>query len=304
MDNLTLNEIENYKKYQYKSVDNTFFTKLYKPMWQIMLNFIPQFIHPNIVTLCGLASIIIGYNLIDTTYGNIIWAISLFSYMNFDALDGMQARRTNKSSIIGEYFDHLGDSIINGIFIDGMCHIFKINDYYIKALAICTASFIFVMEHNKTAIRGYIEFKGETDVTGLITFCIVVSILNINLNFVYVFIILLRLFVITYFIYKIVNYLRDKESNSYKNLIIFYFVYKTVIILLFGINELWTITAVDIVLLFDLINYKIFRSLTFPSFMLIPIIHLFFPISMMFITILYVGTSIYFIGNQLGIKIF
>ncbi len=158
MDNLTFDEIANYKKYQYKSVDNTFFTKLYKPMWCFMLNFIPSFIHPNILTLCGLASVIIGYNLITTSYGNILWAISLFMYMNFDAMDGMQARRLNKSTIIGEYLDHLGDCIMNGIILDGMCYIFKIDDYYIKTLAICTASFIFVMEHNKTAIRGYIEF--------------------------------------------------------------------------------------------------------------------------------------------------
>ena len=238
------------------------------------------------------------------TYGNIIWAISLFSYMNFDALDGMQARRTNKSSIIGEYFDHLGDCIMNGIVLDGMFNIFKIDDYYIRALAICTASFIFVMEHNKTAIRGYIEFKGETDVTGLTTICIVASLLNINLNFGYTFIILFRMFVITYFIYKTINYYCDKESNSYKNLIICYFVFKTLVICFLNINETWTITAVDILLLFDLINYKIFHSLTFPTFAIIPIIHLFFPISTMFISILHVGRNIYFISNQLGIKIF
>ncbi len=33
MDILSLQEIEHYKKYQYKSIDNTFSTKLYKPMW-------------------------------------------------------------------------------------------------------------------------------------------------------------------------------------------------------------------------------------------------------------------------------
>ena len=304
MENLSLQEIENYKKYQYKSVDNTFFTKLYKPMWNLMLNLIPNFIHPNILTLCGLACVIVGYNLINIPYGNIIWAISLFSYMNFDALDGMQARKTNKSSIIGEYFDHLGDSIMNGLVINGMCNIFKIDDFYIKALAICTASFIFVMEHNKTAIRGYIEFKGETDVTGLTTFCIITSIFNINLNFGYAFIILVRLCIITYFIYKVIRYYLETESNSYKNLIICYFVLKTLIICLIGVNETWTITAVDIVLLFDLINYIIFGCLTFPSFMLIPIIHLFFPISTTFVIILFIGRSIYFISKQLDIKIF
>jgi phosphatidylglycerophosphate synthase len=304
MNNLTFDEIEHYKKYQYKSIDNTYFTKLYKPMWQIMLNLIPQFIHPNILTLCGIAYILIGYNLIDTTYGNLIWVISLFSYMNFDALDGMQARRTNKSSIIGEYFDHLGDLIMNGLVIDGMCHILKIDDYYIKCLAICLTSFIFVMEHNKAISRGYIEFTGETDVTGLITFCIVASIMNINLNFGYVCIILLRILVIIYFIYKTCYYYCEEESNSYKNFIIFYFSYKTVIICLFGVREYWTITAVDIILLFDIINYKIFGSLTFPSFVLIPIIHLFFPISTMFISILYVVRSIYLISKQLVIKIF
>ena len=96
----------------------------------------------------------------------------------------------------------------------------------------------------------------------------------------------------------------ETESNSYKNLIICYFVLKTLIICLIGVNETWTITAVDTVLLFDLINYKIFGCLTFPSFMLIPIIHLFFPISTTFVIILFIGRSIYFISKQLDIKIF
>jgi hypothetical protein len=160
------------------------------------------------------------------------------------------------------------------------------------------------MEHNKAAIRGYIEFEGDTNVTGLTTLSIVLSILNVNLNFGYEFILALRLIVSIYFIFKAIKYVREEESNSYKHLVIFYFLLKTFIICLFGVKEIWTITMVDIILLFDLINYKIFGCLTFPAFIIIPIVHWLFPITAILVSLLYVSSTIYFISKQLSIKIF
>lgn len=34
------------------------------------------------------------------------WAIGLFLYQTFDAVDGSQARRTGQSGPLGELFDH------------------------------------------------------------------------------------------------------------------------------------------------------------------------------------------------------
>ena len=34
------------------------------------------------------------------------WAIGLFAYQSFDAIDGKQARRTGMAGPLGEMFDH------------------------------------------------------------------------------------------------------------------------------------------------------------------------------------------------------
>jgi ethanolaminephosphotransferase len=39
------------------------------------------------------------------------WAIGLFLYQTFDAVDGSQARRTHQSGPLGELFDHGVDAI-------------------------------------------------------------------------------------------------------------------------------------------------------------------------------------------------
>lgn len=39
------------------------------------------------------------------------WAVGLFLYQTFDAVDGSQARRTRQSGPLGELFDHGVDAV-------------------------------------------------------------------------------------------------------------------------------------------------------------------------------------------------
>lgn len=41
-----------------------------------------------------------------TFVGTHSWAIGLFAYQSFDAIDGKQARRTGMAGPLGEMFDH------------------------------------------------------------------------------------------------------------------------------------------------------------------------------------------------------
>lgn len=68
------------------------------------------------ITLTGFSFVII--NLLTLLYYNptldqdcppwvyLTWAIGLFMYQTFDAVDGSQARRTHQSGPLGELFDH------------------------------------------------------------------------------------------------------------------------------------------------------------------------------------------------------
>ena len=57
----TTEELDNYKNYKYESEDNTFLSSQYNKMWVLLQKFIPSFIHPNIITILGLFSIITGF---------------------------------------------------------------------------------------------------------------------------------------------------------------------------------------------------------------------------------------------------
>ena len=60
---LTNEEIINYKNYKYESEDNgnTFLTNQYKKIWNFLQTFIPEQIHPNILTFGGFFSILVGF---------------------------------------------------------------------------------------------------------------------------------------------------------------------------------------------------------------------------------------------------
>lgn len=76
---------------------------------------------PNLVTLSGFGFVIA--NLLTLLWYNpsldqdcppwvyISWAVGLFLYQTFDAVDGTQARRTHQSGPLGELFDHGVDAL-------------------------------------------------------------------------------------------------------------------------------------------------------------------------------------------------
>lgn len=76
---------------------------------------------PNLITLSGFGFIII--NVLTLFYYNptldkdcppwvyASWALGLFLYQTFDAVDGTQARRTHQSGPLGELFDHGVDAL-------------------------------------------------------------------------------------------------------------------------------------------------------------------------------------------------
>jgi ethanolaminephosphotransferase len=119
---LSKKNLDNLKLYKYSSIDNSPISKyVLKPFWQKFLLLFPMWLAPNMITLLGLF-FVVG-NVLQLLYYDpglehgvpswvyFGWAISLFLYQAFDAVDGMQARRTGQSSPLGEMFDHGCDAI-------------------------------------------------------------------------------------------------------------------------------------------------------------------------------------------------
>ncbi|CAK7271515.1 Phosphotransferase [Sporothrix epigloea] len=115
--------LEGLKLYKYSGVDHSLTSKyILKPFYNnIVLPCFPIGMAPNLITLSGFMFVVA--NLLTLLWYNptldqdcpswvyYSWAVGLFLYQTFDAVDGAQARRTRQSSPLGELFDHGVDAL-------------------------------------------------------------------------------------------------------------------------------------------------------------------------------------------------
>jgi ethanolaminephosphotransferase len=114
--------VESLKSYKYSGVDRSYVAKyILQPYWRWCVNFFPEWMPPNGITLMGFSFIILS-SLLSYIYSPTLdyvvpaWVsfahgLLLFLYQTFDAVDGKQARRTGSSSPLGELFDHGCDAL-------------------------------------------------------------------------------------------------------------------------------------------------------------------------------------------------
>jgi phosphatidylglycerophosphate synthase len=136
-------------EYTYISPDGSYFyNKIMSPFCNKIVTYIPNFIHPNILTLTGVICSYISMYLVKTEnkkYGplaGLLWIL----YIILDNLDGKQARRTGTSSKFGELLDHVCDSYstIYAYFI--FIVIFKIPEY-IHLISFNILVSVFYLDH-------------------------------------------------------------------------------------------------------------------------------------------------------------
>ncbi|BFZ64643.1 Phosphotransferase [Saitoella coloradoensis] len=114
--------VENLSKYRYSGLDKSLLSQyVLRPYWRRLVELFPTTVAPNLITLTGFAFVIINFiTLLYYTpdlqtecprwvYAS--WSIGLFLYQSFDAIDGMQARRTGTSGPLGQCFDHCCDAM-------------------------------------------------------------------------------------------------------------------------------------------------------------------------------------------------
>lgn len=113
---------ERLMSYKYKGTDQSLIYKhILTPMNQVLIEYIPLWMAPNLITviglLCVLASHFLMWYYVPDLYGEAprwVYAFSgwmLLVYQTLDNLDGKQARRVGASSPLGLFFDHGCDAI-------------------------------------------------------------------------------------------------------------------------------------------------------------------------------------------------
>jgi len=121
------------KIYKYAGGDDGIIYKyFYNPFCNWLVQKIPEWIAPNLITFVGFLFVILPFLMQFTLFGthlkneepfisrtnNYFFYFSAFSYFMYrmlDELDGKQARRTGNSSPLGLLFDHGCDSFSVGL---------------------------------------------------------------------------------------------------------------------------------------------------------------------------------------------
>ena len=304
--------ISNYKNYQYKSEDNCFLTPYYFKLWSYLSNFIPRKIHPNFITLLGFVFVVFGYNLSNffTKYSNILMGLGVIGYTLCDGIDGIHARNTKQTSIIGEYLDHLVDMNVSGIVLTYGFKMFGLNNVLNNNLLLLMSMIEFTRSHFKAIETKKIIFAGSSDVSLITTLTSLIIFFNTRLPNFFInnqFLIILPILISSIYniIFMIKKDFNNQKQNKFKNIYLLYWGIRFILSIYNQTSLYWSGSIIDLAIMIETINLKIFESQLLNQYLLLslPFIHLFLPIISNLIVLLYLGYFIYSISQQLDINL-
>ena len=138
MSDLTEQDLENMKNHKYQTTGYTILDNKMNPFWEKCATFLPYAYSPNMVTVTGLFCQILSIIVIafyDFTFSKsvpyyipIFCAVMLFFAQTLDAIDGKHARRTKRSSPLGQLMDHGCDSMDNFLYTIVIAQVYLFGD--------------------------------------------------------------------------------------------------------------------------------------------------------------------------------
>lgn len=184
---LSRQQLKRLEDHKYSSAGQSFLESLMQGYWCWLVNKVPLWMAPNLITIVGLATnvltilILVYYCPTATeqapTWAYLACALGLFIYQSLDAIDGKQARRTNSSTALGELFDHGCDSLSTVFVVLGTCMAVQMGTHPDWMFFCCFAGiFMFYCAHWQTYVSGTLRF-GIIDVTEVQIFFIMLYLL-------------------------------------------------------------------------------------------------------------------------------
>jgi cytidyltransferase-like protein len=194
---LTETELNNLRTWKYKVEDNSVGSRLCQPMWNYMTSFFPKYVHPNLITASGFLCLLYAYTLTirfpPSLPLTLVVIVLTLAYMNLDAIDGKQARKTNNSSPIGELFDHALDNVGMVMTLMAAFNLWQVKDRVVISCMIFSVSTLFLMSHleaylSPTKTLVFHKYDGPTEV--ILVYCLILlasTIRDYLPDFVYVY---------------------------------------------------------------------------------------------------------------------
>lgn len=161
---LNSQEITYLHNWKYDVVDDSISTKIFTPFWNYILNWLPLWLAPNVITVAGMIAVIVTYlgvYVYGEKYSTVVYLLAFLGVMTFhtlDALDGKQARRTGTSSPVGELLDHTCDQITGLCLTLTSCHALGLNNPATMVFAVLTGQLIFFYVHFTALIEHRVYF--------------------------------------------------------------------------------------------------------------------------------------------------
>ncbi|KAK4890998.1 Phosphotransferase [Elasticomyces elasticus] len=186
---IRLEQLPRLKEYKYSSVDRSLLSRyILKPYWwSQVIKLFPLSMAPNAITLSGFGFVIV--NILTMLYYTptldqncppwvyLSWAIGLFLYQTFDAIDGTQARRTRQSGPLGELFDHGVDALNTSLEVLLFSACMNFGQSWKTVVILFGSMLTFYVQtwdeyHTKTLTLGLVSGPVE----GILTLCVVYAV--------------------------------------------------------------------------------------------------------------------------------
>ncbi|EGC47903.1 aminoalcoholphosphotransferase, partial [Histoplasma capsulatum var. duboisii H88] len=174
------------RAYRYAGVDKSLVSRyVLKPFYtHVVIKCFPMSMAPNAITLTGFCFVVI--NFLTLLWYNptldrdcppwvyLSWALGLFLYQTFDAVDGAQARRTRQSGPLGELFDHGVDACNTALEVLIFAGATNLGQSWLTVLTLFASALTFYVQtwdeyYTQTLTLGIISGPVE----GILTLCAV-----------------------------------------------------------------------------------------------------------------------------------
>uniref|UniRef100_T1JDW7 diacylglycerol cholinephosphotransferase n=1 Tax=Strigamia maritima TaxID=126957 RepID=T1JDW7_STRMM len=174
-DVMSPSQLKRLADHKYSCCSSSVMDPIMQKYWNWLVNKIPFWFAPNLITITGLfinivTSLLVVFYSPDARQDAPRWtfllcALGLFVYQSLDAIDGKQARRTGTSSPLGELFDHGCDSISTVFVAISVCVAIQLGSHPAWMFFQCFAAIsLFYCAHWQTYVSGTLRF-GRFDVT-------------------------------------------------------------------------------------------------------------------------------------------
>ncbi len=137
-----------------------------------LIRILPRSITPNTITLSGLAACLAMLAMLlswkaPSAVLALVSALAIHAYTLADQLDGMQARRTNRTSALGGFLDHACDFINGQIIIWAACLLVDAGATWLIAVS-SAYTFAFLTCHLEERTSGTLHFGAVGPLEGLL----------------------------------------------------------------------------------------------------------------------------------------